>query len=155
MTTVLSLDPAASCGFAILNAAGDLPVLVDSGTMIFRSSSKHTGKKWAEAADAIGELIAASNADVVLYEKVARNSSRMAALSYGFFSHSIEAACYRNGVKCEAVPVQTWKRAVCRNAHADKLEVQKHVQRHLGPIIFESDDQSDAIAIGLSYWLSK
>lgn len=147
---ILAFDPAASCGFALLDGGR----LAMSGVRKFKYPSeaqqrkgRKKGEKWLDFWDWSEELITSTAPDLVAAEDVRRHVSTLAGHSYGFYRYAIEALCARCGVNFLSIGVTQWKAISAKAGGAKKQTVAEAVRAIYGDIQFASDDESDAIGI--------
>ena len=159
MTRILSFDPASACGWSVL----DNGEYTAGGTQKFTHPTKakikkggklgHRGKKWGDYGLWVREIIAEYSPDIIVYERVRRNVSTLAAHSYGYFRYMIEAEGYITETPIYPFDVGSWKALITDDGSSNKQKVDEYISKVFPDVIFESDDHSDALSIGYSAWL--
>ena len=98
--------------------------------------------------------------DVVVREKGFSRFANTTQLLFRVVGVSDLVALKEGGVKAvEEIPPTTIKRFIAGDSRADKVEVEKGVrellQEHQKDMQFYSDDESDAVAVALTYAIKK
>ncbi len=150
---VLAFDPAASCGWCVLDGG----TYVDGGTEVFRAptikelkAGAHPQRKWLHAHEWLVQTVRGFNPDLVFCEDVHRHAGTTAAHHYGFYRLTIEAACAGNGVEFHPIGVNVWKSLIGVSGSADKDIVLDEVQRRFTGVDFLTHDHSDACGIAVA-----
>jgi Holliday junction resolvasome RuvABC endonuclease subunit len=159
--TIIALDLATKCGFAVLRGRKRL----ESGRWNLMAKPRgvlnHRGRRWWNLDFYLSNLLQKYHPDVLAYESVRRHVGTTAAHVYGGLVAVLELMDFeeaRHGETCESpaclsrppemlpVEISTWKKATVGKGNALKPDVQRFVKRRFR-YTAPNDDEADAIAI--------
>jgi len=151
--TILSIDPAEHCGFAIGSTGFGL---LDSG-MWFLGPTKRKkkgeakepdGKKLVRLTEHLADLWGIHNYDTVVYETPAFGTYPLALISHAKFIAVIEACCETNGWAYRGYAPTQIKKFACGSGNAKKADMLRVARdRFLVDKTDVSDDEADAVAL--------
>ena len=162
---ILAMDLSLNCpSFAVLETVGDRVKILEVTHVYNKNNKKPTGQKLNEIADALSNIILdhkLNEGDThVVREK---GFSRFALTTQQLFrvvgvSDLMVYALLNKGDIEEITPTSV-KKLVTGDGKASKEDVEDGVRGHLIPeqrdYIFKTDDESDAVAVGISYIIKK
>lgn len=144
-------------GFAVIAVFEGKPILLEKSHIVSRASAKH-GEKLTVIGAEIERYFKAYSPNHVVREK---GFSRFAATTQALFKvvGVSEIVAYEFGHKAVAeIPPTTVKKAITGSGKASKDEVAAEVLRILQieqADYFDTDDESDAAAVGITYLRQK
>jgi len=149
-----------SPGFAAIDVSDRKPTLITS-SHVKTDASQPDGQRYAiiEAfAITTASTYGNSNAIVVREDYKNPKQKRQGQTIFGAWA-AVDSGLQRCGLRVtEEVNASTVKRVVGGHGKADKDEVAAGVRRILGladDFVFATDDESDSVAIGLTYLIEK
>jgi len=150
MDYIYGLDLSLSCtGIAIFEENGNLVKTLSVPTS--PKDGEH-GKRLKIIADKLLELKKQYPPNLIVLES---GFSRHAASTQAIFkTHGISEYIFYD-VKIIKFAPSTIKKIITGNGRSDKQQVQDFVLKKFPNIIFENMDQSDSVAIGLSYFIQE
>jgi len=150
--TIIALDLATKCGFAVLRGRKR----VESGRWNLMAKPRgvlnHRGRRWWNLDHQLSALIEKHHPDVLAYESVRRHVGTTAAHVYGGLVSVLELMGFEEardgGTPPPLLPVEisTWKKATVGKGNALKPDVMRWVKRHFR-YAAANDDEADALAI--------
>jgi crossover junction endodeoxyribonuclease RuvC len=146
---ILGIDPGSLVtGYGVVERCGAEVRHVAHGTLRPPRAAALAGRLAAIQAGVAG-VIAAHRPDVVVVEQVFVAANARAALVLGHARGVALAAASAAGLAVEELSPQHVKRAVVGNGAAEKVQVQRMVQRLLGLAALPAQDAADALAAAL------
>jgi crossover junction endodeoxyribonuclease RuvC len=153
---ILALDLSLSCpGYAVLELKRGTPRLVEKGHKK-TTTKKGNGGRLEEIADLLDTIFKRhDDIEAVVRE---RGFSRFPSVTQSLFRvvGVSDLYAWKNGYpKIVDIPVKTVKERIAGRGNADKKAVEAAVRRLLNlpdDFTFETDDESDAVAVGLAYY---
>ena len=143
--TILSLDTATKCGWAIWHNGS----IVSSGVWNF--NSKTIGRKLTKFASQLTKIIVSYNVTEIVAEDIYLDASRPKAfMRLGEMRGVLLAVAEQHNIAVNFIEPSQHKRYLCCSSYATKTETQTTLQR-LGYGEISSNDEADAIAILLTY----
>jgi len=145
MKTILAIDPGLMCGWA----KGQVKSLNDwsiSGSGVWNlNETRYQGKGWRFIAlrEHLKELLPA---DFIVYEKVRRHESTLAAHAYGGFLATIQTFADDNKISYGGVEVKHVKKHATGNGNASKYQMLQMARIRFGKHI-NDHNQADALFI--------
>ena len=149
---VLGIDPGtANTGYGVVARRGSRLVALDGGT-IETSASLPPGERLATIHARVGELIDDHRADSLAVEDLYFGTNARSAFAVGQARGVVILAAGQRGLPCSSYTPQQVKAAVCGSGRADKLQVQRMVQRLLALAKLPSADHAaDALAVAICH----
>lgn len=148
----LSIDPANSTGWALWEDAE----LIDSGTLEGRSRDRHDKRliaisQWLRCA--INEY----NIQLIIFESAFCGRSIKTALIQGEKAGMIKAVCALYDVEYKQVSPSEWAATVGIGGRREnkKAESIAMVELEYGSEHAQTDDQADAVLIGMAYLMER
>jgi len=149
-----------SPGFAAIDVNNRKPTLV-AVSHVKTDASQPDGQRFAIVeAFAITTASKHGNSNAIVVREDYKNaaSKRQGQTIYGAWA-AVDSGLQRCGLRVNAeINASTVKKTIGGHGKADKAEVAAGVRRILGlsdDFIFATDDESDAVAIGLTYLIEK
>jgi len=151
-TTVLGIDPGLTrCGFAVLQTGGVQPVVVSLGVITTRATTA-LPQRLAELHRELVELFDEFAPTAVAVEQVFFQSNVRTAMSVGQASGLALAIAAERGCDVVQYTPKQVKNAIAGWGGADKLQMQRMVQKRLGlSRLPKPADAADAAALALCY----
>lgn len=164
MTRLIAFDISGNPGVAVIdiktNKAGKQSVSLVLADSVSTNSKSPDSQRFAYIeAFAVKTIHEYGPFDIVLREHFTKGGNkRSTQLVFGAWA-AIDGALGRYGYEIDAEPTPTEvKKVVGGHGKADKAEVEAGVRKLLGlaeDYVFRTDDESDAVAIGLTYLIKK
>lgn len=143
--TILSLDTANKCGWAIWRNGS----IVNSGVWNF--TSKTIGRKLTKFSSQLTEIIVSWKVTDIVAEDIYLDTSRPKAFwRLGEMRGVLLAVAEQHNIAVNFIEPSQHKRYLCHSSYATKSDTQNALQR-LGYGEIFSNDEADAIAILLTY----
>lgn len=159
---ILSMDLSMNCpSFAVLETVGDKVKILEVTHVFNKNNKKSHGQKLQEIADELARIILDHNLKDLDKIHIVREKgfSRFAMTTQTLFrvvgvSDLMIYALLETG-KIEEITPTSVKKLVTGDGKSSKEDVESGVRNHLIPeqkdFIFKTDDESDAVAVGISY----
>lgn len=150
---VLAFDPGASLGFCLMENGA----YIDGGSEEFvyptpaqQRKGIAKGRKWWQLGEFISSTIQQYQPEFIFVEDVKRHSSVLAAHSFGFIFHTIEAFAYGETIPFYSIGVGVWKKLATGSGNADKDLILSAMQARFTGVSFLTHDHSDACGIAFA-----
>lgn len=99
------------------------------------------------------DIIKKSNIDIFVYEKPVFKKGNSASFLNQMLG-IVTLQMYKNNISMYPVTATEVKKTMCGKGNADKHEIESAVNKFLKiDKKYERDHESDAVAIGITYWL--
>ena len=158
---ILAMDLSLNCpSFAVLETVGDKVKILEVTHVYNKNNKKTTGQKLKEIAEALYSIILNHKLnDGDTYVVREKGFSRFALTTQQLFrvvgvSDLMIYALLETG-KIEEITPTSVKKLVTGDGKSSKEDVESGVRNHLIPeqkdFVFKTDDESDAVAVGISY----
>jgi Holliday junction resolvasome RuvABC endonuclease subunit len=143
---ILGIDPALSCGWALLD--GERRVASGVWRLNETSRKESDGVRFLRLRR---HLIAAleERVELVAYEEVRRHMGTSAAHLYGGCVATIASVCEEHGVPVTSVPVAHVKQQATGKGNADKAQMVAAARERFS-IEPSTDDEADALFVALT-----
>jgi hypothetical protein len=163
--TVLAFDLGERCGIARLDCVGGSPLAIDGTDLtLTHPDDIHRGHTLQRFLDCVIATVTAAHdgapdpPPITLVWELIRHSAGRAdsnmdyLMQHGELRAMLMLAAYRTGADIDAIPIGTWKKALCGNGNAKKPEVRVALLRRFpGLDSGTNQDQLDALGIGLAF----
>ena len=143
---VLAIDPGTSCGWAVLDWAGNR---VSSGVWDL-APRRHEGggMRYLRLRRYLSQVRATFELDAIGYEEVARHRGVAAAHVYGGIVAVVQEFAESSSIPYRGYPVGTVKRMATGRGNASKSDMMAAAVQRFGIPDDATDDEADALWVG-------
>lgn len=152
---VLAIDPGSVCaGFAVMALEGRRMTYLTSGILRFSPKDEFLDRIKFIYSRSLDLLLEYKPTDIAL-ESLIYVKSPTSLMKLAQARGAMLAALTQTGCSIHEYAPTAIKAAVAGHGGADKESLQKLIKMHVGPVEFETHDESDAVAIAICHLLHR
>ena len=142
MSTVLGLDPATRCGFAV---AVDGEAVTSGVWNLKHKHDKRNGQIGLHLFQELHRIWEEYEPELCFYERVDFAVTTYAAMLHGGVKMVIQTWCEMHGIRYEGIPVATIKKFATGKGNADKAQMMAMAEKRWPEVELVDDNHADAL----------